>query len=124
MSKFKALNKEQTLSAISAEATALGKGKYKHNQEITNPVTESVLEATSTVVKREIAIANDKASISVPHLGTFKPSFKPGGMKERRNPQTGATFMKETPDRHKITFKAEKKVNEAFNDARLKVYKK
>lgn len=112
------LKKKEVLEEISKEASLVVE------KEVTPKVTEAVLEATATVVKRELLVNDEKASITIPHIGTFKPRFVEGGMKEVRNVATGEKFSKEVADRHKLIIKLEKKFQRDFDEEKGKVFKK
>ncbi len=103
------LKKKEVLDLIAKTASA------KSKVEITPTITEAVLESTSSVIKSELA-KKDVNGIFIPHIGTFKPRFVPGGMKEVRNVATGEKFTKEVADRHKIIIKLQKSLQTEFNE--------
>lgn len=118
------MRKKYFLAEVSQIATDLGNketGIYKHGVEVTPAVSESVLHATSDVIQRELINGDAKATIQVPHFGTFRNSVRQG--KEdaiMRNPRTGETFTKSTQDKHSIKFSATKQIAESYNEAKLK----
>lgn len=126
--KIAPLKKDGVLSEISQKATKLGESVYKHNTKITHAITESVLEATSNVIREQLNIKDPGAVVHVPHFGAFKSQFKPGGEREvnipGRNGEPARREMRFKGDTHIVKFKPGKKFRDAFQEMREKTFKK
>ena len=113
------MKKKEFLKEVATEATRLGKEeRYKHNVSVTQPLAESVLEATGNVMNDYLAKA-DEPVLTVPHIGTFKTRTKLGqANKQIRNPRTGETYFKDTEDKHRIVFKQSGPDAKVFDELR------
>lgn len=110
------MNKHEFLKAVATGATKLGESeKYNHKTRVTIPVTESVLESASTVIREELT-QNNNQGLRVPYFGTFKTVVKPEEKnKEMRNIRTGEKFFKDVPEKTLLKFKASKDVFNEYN---------
>ena len=110
------------LVAIANEATEILK-ETKNPVVVTPEVSDAVLGATATTIKKEL-IENDQQVVAIPYLGTFTTKFVPGGMRSRRNFQTNENYMAKVEDKHKVSFKIDKKFSKSFNKEKLEYTKK